>query len=76
RNNLGPQAVFKDLAKTVQVLSRFGPLLPGMAEDYLIRTNRARDGVAKQPHTSKWRWVVLGAGLGAALTTALAVLLF
>ena len=76
RDNLGPQAVFKDLAKTVQVLSRFGPLLPGMAEDYLIRTNRARDGIAKQPHTPKWRWVVLGAGLGAALTTALAVLLF
>jgi len=39
RDNIGPKAMVRDLAATARVLSRFGPLLPRMAEEALIRTN-------------------------------------
>ena len=35
--NIGPKAVLRDLLKTVRVLSRFGPRLPGIVEAALIR---------------------------------------
>ena len=34
--NLGPKAMVRDLLRTVQVLSRFGPRLPQMAQDALL----------------------------------------
>ncbi|MFO7921613.1 MAG: 2-polyprenylphenol 6-hydroxylase, partial [Nioella sp.] len=34
--NLGPQAMVRDLWRTAQVLSRFGPRLPQMAQDALL----------------------------------------
>jgi ubiquinone biosynthesis protein len=37
RDSLGPRAVARDLAATVRVLARFGPMLPQMAEAALIR---------------------------------------
>ncbi|MGV6839386.1 MAG: 2-polyprenylphenol 6-hydroxylase [Planktomarina sp.] len=39
KDSIGPKALARDLAKTVKVLARFGPLLPQMAEDFLIRTH-------------------------------------
>ncbi|MGR3492074.1 MAG: 2-polyprenylphenol 6-hydroxylase, partial [Shimia sp.] len=36
RENIGPRAVARDLARTVQILSRFGPRLPEMAQRALI----------------------------------------
>ena len=38
KKSIGPQALLRDLAKTVRVLARFGPRLPGLAEAALIRT--------------------------------------
>ncbi len=35
--NVGPMAVLRDLGRTAQVLARFGPKLPRMMEDMLIR---------------------------------------
>lgn len=35
--SVGPKAIVRDLARTVQVLSRLGPKLPQLAEEYLIR---------------------------------------
>ncbi|MEM9212557.1 MAG: 2-polyprenylphenol 6-hydroxylase, partial [Pseudomonadota bacterium] len=35
RNYLGPQAVIRDLSRTVQALSRFGPQLPQIVENLL-----------------------------------------
>ncbi|MCX8507967.1 MAG: 2-polyprenylphenol 6-hydroxylase, partial [Rhodobacteraceae bacterium] len=37
RRNIGPQALLRDLARTVQVLGRFGPKLPLIAEAMLTR---------------------------------------
>ena len=37
KENIGPKAVLRDLLKTVRVLSRFGPRLPGLVEAALIR---------------------------------------
>ena len=73
RDNIGPKAFASDLARTVRVLSRFGPRLPEIAEAALIRTqDPAPEGVLAQL-TQVWRpfaWMALGAGL-----TALGVLL-
>ena len=38
KTSIGPVALLRDLAKTVRVLARFGPRLPGLAEAALIRT--------------------------------------
>ena len=35
--NVGPKAIIRDLARTAQVLARFGPKLPQMAEAALVR---------------------------------------
>jgi ubiquinone biosynthesis protein len=37
KENLGPRALARDLAKTARVLARFGPRLPQLAEAALIR---------------------------------------
>ena len=37
KGNLGPLALLRDLGRTVQVLARFGPKLPKLMEDLLIR---------------------------------------
>ncbi len=37
KQSIGPKALLRDLAKTAEVVARFGPKLPQMAEDLLIR---------------------------------------
>ncbi len=72
RDNLGPRAVARDLAQTVRMLSRFGPLLPGMAEDLLIRTNTRAPDPAEGPDAMPWWvWVLTGAGLVGGLAALL-----
>jgi ubiquinone biosynthesis protein len=64
RENIGPRAMARDLLRTAQVLSRFGPKLPELAEAALIR------GVMperKAPRRERWRSLGL-VGLGAGLT--------
>jgi len=70
RDSVGPKAVARDLAKTVRVLSRFGPLLPGMAEQALMRAN-APQPRQTAPAVPWWGWVLLGC-LGGAATALLA----
>ncbi|MEO1539389.1 MAG: 2-polyprenylphenol 6-hydroxylase [Pseudomonadota bacterium] len=71
RDNIGPRAVARDLAETVRILSRFGPLLPRMAEDALIRANATP---VPEPHTRSvpgWIWALVGAVLGALIAAGL-----
>ena len=65
RKNLGPQAVARDLMKTLRVLARFGPKLPTLVEAQLIRAgNPANPG--KPPRRDQaWRWWPLPALLAA-----------
>ena len=72
RENIGPQAMIRDLAATARVLSRFGPLLPRMAEEALIRTNNPdlhrRD--RPQDRATELGLLVAGVVLGAAAVIA------
>ena len=43
KESIGPKALAKDLFKTLRVLARFGPKLPQMAEDLLIRSYNKSD---------------------------------
>jgi ubiquinone biosynthesis protein len=48
--NIGPKALLRDMAKTVQVLARFGPKLPQMAEAALI----AQADRGEKPEPKSW----------------------
>lgn len=62
RENLGPRAMLRDLGRTAQVLSRFGPKLPQMVEAALIRQEETAPPAAPaQPRPLAW--MALGAGL-------------
>ena len=52
RKSIGPQALFKDISKTVRVLSRFGPRLPRLVELMLINQAKPSDLPQK---SSFWR---------------------
>jgi ubiquinone biosynthesis protein len=73
RDSLGPRAVARDLAATVRVLARFGPMLPQMAEAALIRLN----GPPPPPERRRfpgWVYGLGGAAVGAALVALGAML--
>jgi ubiquinone biosynthesis protein len=63
--NVGPKALIRDLVRTVQVLSRFGPRLPEMAEAALI----ARADPGEPAGRERWK-------TGALTVFAVAVLAF
>ncbi|MFA5580759.1 MAG: 2-polyprenylphenol 6-hydroxylase [Paracoccaceae bacterium] len=51
KTNIGPKAALRDLAKAARIMARFGPRLPQLAEDALIRQSAppiivARRGVS------------------------------
>ncbi|MTJ04645.1 MAG: 2-polyprenylphenol 6-hydroxylase [Sediminimonas qiaohouensis] len=75
RQSIGPRAVARDLAKTARVLARFGPRLPNLVENALIRQAAPPE---PKPHPS-WLWpavwLVAGSILGAGGTIAAALLL-
>jgi ubiquinone biosynthesis protein len=63
RENVGPKAMIRDLAKTARVLGRFGPRLPELAEAALMReTQRAEARPEPQFRVKAWL-VALGAAL-------------
>ncbi|MCV6591644.1 MAG: 2-polyprenylphenol 6-hydroxylase [Silicimonas sp.] len=59
KDSMGPKAMLRDLVRTAQVLSRFGPRFPQMAEDFLIRQTTRPDPV---PRSNRWvHWGALAA---------------
>jgi len=66
KSNLGPKAMLRDLVKTVRVLARFGPELPGLAEAALLRQTAPET----PPATSSYWRPVFYVLLGAATATA------
>jgi ubiquinone biosynthesis protein len=71
RDNVGPRALIRDLAKTARVLGRFGPKLPQIAETMLIREISFEE---PRPE-SRQRWAglavfLLGGLVGAAVLAA------
>ncbi|AJE49100.1 2-polyprenylphenol 6-hydroxylase [Celeribacter indicus] len=75
RSNIGPRALTRDLWRTAQVLARFGPKLPQLAEAALIAQSRPAVPVVR-PAPRWWGIAVFFAGaLTTALGTTLALLL-
>ena len=73
RGHLGPAAIARDIAETAKVISRLGPRMPGLAAELLmraeeIRTQRAHPPAPAEPGPGPWRWIAVGAILGAAVT--------
>ena len=72
KQSIGPRALLRDLGRTLQVVARFGPQLPQLAEAALVR--QAQDPMPK-PTSSPWRnvgFMALGAalvGVGAAIAS-------
>ncbi|WP_431297565.1 2-polyprenylphenol 6-hydroxylase [Tabrizicola sp. BL-A-41-H6] len=72
KENVGPKAVLRDLAKTARVLARFGPKLPSLVEAQLIKAGNPLTPVAvvrRRVHPLVWAAVILAAfaaGLGVA----------
>ena len=61
--SMGPKALLRDLASTLRILSRFGPHLPQMAQDALIRSAKAPAPTEKTNIWPPIGWMVLGGGL-------------
>ena len=63
KQSIGPAAILRDLGNTLQVVSRFGPKLPQLAEEMLIR----QINQTPEPPRSQAGLRALWAGIGATL---------
>lgn len=71
RDSIGPRAVLRDAVKTLQVLARFGPRLPAMAEEFLVRQS---DTAPEAPRPSKRKALAwIGVGLVTGIVAVLAI---
>lgn len=65
--SIGPAALARDLMKTAQILARFGPQLPRLAQDALVRLNNPPPPPRPQRRRARVAWAALGASaVGAA----------
>ncbi|MBU2359991.1 MAG: 2-polyprenylphenol 6-hydroxylase [Alphaproteobacteria bacterium] len=58
--SIGPRALLNDLRKAALVLARFGPQLPRLAEDALIRLNNPPPPPRPQRRRARLSWMALG----------------
>ena len=75
KESIGPKALAKDLLKTARVLARFGPKLPQMAEDALIRAYNPPQET-ESPSFSRFKWLGGGLIVGCAAGIALSLIQF
>jgi len=71
KNNLGPKAFIKDLIKTAQTLSHFGPKLPSLLENILTSDIKNKTSYKKNSIKSKITWALIGS----ASTTLIIIIL-
>ncbi|MEL6587625.1 MAG: 2-polyprenylphenol 6-hydroxylase [Pseudomonadota bacterium] len=68
RQSLGPRAVARDLAKTAQVLARFGPHLPTAVEGALRRQiDQSSENTRSKPKQNSVWWFLGGAATASAI---------
>jgi ubiquinone biosynthesis protein len=70
RDSIGPLAVLNDLKNTLAVVARFGPRLPGIVEQALMKqatAGGAPEKKSKRPLIFGALLAIIGAGLGAAI---------
>ncbi|MFY0692723.1 MAG: 2-polyprenylphenol 6-hydroxylase [Paracoccaceae bacterium] len=66
KQNVGPRALLVDLASTVQVLARFGPKLPVLAERLLrAQEDQAREDPPRSRATQNFLYFAIGCGFTA-----------
>lgn len=71
KESIGPKALAKDLFKTLRVLARFGPKLPQMAEDLLIRSyNKSDENLGDNGRKFAWLVPTLLIGLAVGYAAA------
>lgn len=73
--SMGPLALARDLGKTLRVLTRFGPRLPGLVENALIRQSTGPEEPANPSRKAPVLWAILGAVIGGGLVAAVEALL-
>ncbi|MCC0062978.1 MAG: 2-polyprenylphenol 6-hydroxylase [Defluviimonas sp.] len=66
KESVGPAALVRDLARTVRVLGRFGPRLPGIAEALLTRQTATEEPPRPRSLLTGLGLLILGAMIGAA----------
>ena len=71
RENIGPRALARDLVRTVQVLGRFGPRLPEVAEALLVRQTEIPAPAQRRSMAGALLLVLCGAAAGAAAVALL-----
>ncbi len=65
KDSIGPKALAKDLAETLRVLARFGPILPKLAQDALIRQNNPTPATRSTGKSAQLGWMVFGSAVTA-----------
>jgi ubiquinone biosynthesis protein len=60
KQSIGPKALLRDLGRTAMILSRFGPQLPRLAEQALIRLNNPAPEPKPQRRIARLSWMALG----------------
>jgi len=60
KNNLGPRALIRDLIKTAQTLSHFGPKLPNLMENLLATNIKNKTNLKRSYFKSKFSWALIG----------------
>ncbi|MFN3663732.1 2-polyprenylphenol 6-hydroxylase [Yoonia sp.] len=60
KQSIGPKALLRDLGRTAMILSRFGPQLPRLAEQALIRLNNPPPPPKPQRRIARLSWMALG----------------
>ncbi len=61
--SIGPKALMSDLLKTARILARYGPQLPRLAEEQLIRLNNPPPPPKPQRRRARIAWMALGGTL-------------
>ncbi|MHA7850927.1 2-polyprenylphenol 6-hydroxylase [Roseovarius sp.] len=70
RKNIGPRAAARDLQKTLEVLVRYGPRLPGIVENALIRSSAPNTPPPAPNRLVPALWAAGGAAAGIAASFA------
>ncbi len=75
KQSIGPKAVLRDSSKTARVLARFGPRLPGLVEEALIRQTQDAPRNPNRPWVGRLGWTVLGGMISVGLLGILQVII-
>jgi len=66
KQSIGPVALGRDLLRTLTVLSRFGPKLPALAEQALVRLSKDPEPAPRAAQLPAVLWLVAGVVIGGA----------